>query len=83
MRPKKLAGRVLLLIAAVSLLIVPMAPSASAGTIACTGVAIDGNPGHYINCTLDVIGSCTVTYDPLIDGNDPLQQTIQFIDCLA
>lgn len=80
---KRTAARIGLLVAVVSLLIAPLAGPANAGVIACTREALSGNYPGYVNCVTDTVGICTFYYDPLTPGNDPLDQTIIYADCLA
>ncbi len=86
-RARRVAGRLGLMMVMTALVVVPLAPAASAGVIGCTGVLLGGDPvrdaGHYVNCSLDTVGNCTEVYDPLIDGNSPVFETIEYADCLA
>ena len=70
--------------AAVSALsVVGLAPTANAGVVACLAVLVDDSAGQWVNCNLDTVGHCTVVYDPLIDGNSPVTETVEYVNCLS
>jgi hypothetical protein len=80
---RRMRARIGLLVAVVSLIVASLAGPANAGVIGCTTNAVSGNLPGYPNCMTDSVGYCTVAFDPLIPGNDPVLATIVYADCLA
>lgn len=58
-----------------------LAPTANAGVVACAAVLVDDSAGQWVNCNFDVIGGCLIFYDPLIDGNSPVEETTEWANC--